>query len=249
MPFRYFIRLAFDGTQYHGWQLQDNANTVQEEITKALSVILKNRTELLGCGRTDTGVHASEFFAHFDCETDLGNTEKLTYQLNSLLPDDIFVFFIKKVKEDLHARFTATRRTYKYFINRHNNPFNKSFEHVIHRDFDLEAMNTACKVLMKYTDFSCFSKSHTQVNNNNCKIYEAYWVQAGSQIIFTITANRFLRNMVRAIVGTLLEIGSEKIGLTEFRKIIEKGNRSDAGVSVPAKGLFLHKVTYPDGSF
>jgi tRNA pseudouridine38-40 synthase len=178
----------------------------------------------------------------------LAKTEKIAYQLNALLPDDIFVFSIIKVESSLHARFSATKRTYKYFINRHNNPFNKLYEHVIHRDFDIEAMNNACKVLMKHSDFSCFSKSHTEVNNNNCKIYEAYWVQAGSQMIFTITANRFLRNMVRAIVGTMLEIGSEKIGLTEFRKILDNGNRSDAGVSVPAKGLFLHKVVYPDGS-
>jgi tRNA pseudouridine38-40 synthase len=247
MPFRYFIRLAFDGTLYHGWQLQENANTIQEELTKALTTILKRKTELTGCGRTDTGVHASEFYAHFDTENDLGNTEKMTYQLNALIPDDIYVFFIRKVENDVHARFSATKRTYKYFISRHNNPFNKSYEHVIHRDFDLDAMNMACKVLIKHSDFSCFSKSHTQVNNNNCKIYEAYWVHSGSQLIFTITANRFLRNMVRAIVGTMLEIGSEKIGLAEFRKILDNGNRSEAGVSVPAKGLFLHKVVYPEG--
>jgi tRNA pseudouridine38-40 synthase len=249
MPFRYFIRLAFDGTQYHGWQLQDNAHTVQQEITEALSTILKTKTEITGCGRTDTGVHASEFFAHFDSEHELPDTEKLTYQLNSLLPDDITVFFIKRVNDKLHARFSATKRTYKYFINKHRNPFNKSFEYVFHKDFDTEAMNSACKVLMKYSDFSCFSKSHTEVNNNICRIYEAYWVISGNQLIFTITANRFLRNMVRAIVGTMFEIGSEKIGLSEFRKILENGNRSDAGVSVPARGLFLHKVIYPEGSF
>lgn len=249
MPFRYFIRLAFDGTQYHGWQIQENANTVQQEITAALSVIIKMPVEITGCGRTDTGVHASEFYAHFETETELSNTDKLVYKLNALLPDSIIVFFIKKVDAKLHARFSATKRTYKYFINKTRNPFNKSFEYVLHRDFDIEAMNTACKVLMKYSDFSCFSKSHTEVNNNICKITEAYWVYSGSQLVFTITANRFLRNMVRAIVGTMFEIGSEKIGLTEFRRILEKGNRSDAGASVPAMGLFLHKVTYPDGSF
>lgn len=249
MPIRYFIKLAFDGTQYHGWQIQDNAHTVQQEITTALSTILRTNTELTGCGRTDAGVHASEYYAHFDSETELADTEKLTFHLNAMLPDDITIFFIKKVDEKLHARFSAIKRTYKYFINRNKNPFNRSFEYLHHKEYNTEAMNAACKALMKQTDFSCFSKSHTEVNNNNCRIYEAYWVYSGSQLIFTITANRFLRNMVRAIVGTMLEIGSEKIGLTEFRKILENGNRSDAGVSMPARGLFLHKVIYPDGSF
>lgn len=248
MPFRYFIKLAFDGTQYHGWQVQENAITVQQELTTALAVILKTKVEITGCGRTDTGVHASEFFAHFDSKKDLGATEKLVYQLNSMIPDSIIVFFIRKVNEKLHARFSATKRTYKYFINKNRNPFNKSFEYVLNKDFDIEAMNTACKVLMKYSDFSCFSKSHTEVNNNICRIYEAYWVYSGGQLVFTITGNRFLRNMVRAIVGTMFEIGTEKIGLTEFRKILEKGNRSDAGASVPAMGLFLTKVTYPENS-
>jgi tRNA pseudouridine38-40 synthase len=244
MPFRYFIKLAFDGTRYHGWQFQDNAVTVQETLSKALTILLKRDCSLTGCGRTDKGVHAFEFYAHFDLDIELPETAKLTYQLNALLPDDIFVNFIKKVDENTHARFSATKRTYKYFICRHRNPFNINFEYKVSGELDIEEMNAVCKLMMNYTDFSCFSKSHTQVNNYNCKITEAYWTQCGDQLIFTITANRFLRNMVRAIVGTMLEIGFGKLSIRGFVDILENGDRSDAGASVPAKGLFLYKVEY-----
>ena len=249
MPFRYFIKLAFDGTRYHGWQLQDNAVTVQKTLSKALTILLKKDCSLTGCGRTDTGVHAFEFYAHFDMNIELQDTAKLTYQLNALLPDDIYVNFIIKVDENTHARFSAAKRTYKYFICRHRNPFNINFEYKVSGELDIDQMNAACKLLMNYTDFSCFSKSHTQVNNNNCKITEAFWTISGDQLIFTITANRFLRNMVRAIVGTMLEIGYGKLSLPGFMNVVENGNRSDAGASVPAKGLFLFKVEYPEGSF
>ena len=249
MPFRYFIKLAFDGTQYHGWQYQENALTVQQVVTEALSTLLNKKVELTGCGRTDTGVHAHEYYAHFNSESEISDSHKLTYQLNSLLPHDIVIYFIKQVDPQLHARYSAIKRTYLYYINYKRNPFNKLYNYTVHQNLDIDAMNDACLVLKEYSDFSCFSKTHTQVNNFKCILYEAYWTKTNDQLIFTITANRFLRNMVRAIVGTLIEMGQGKKNMSEFRQVLENRDRSEAGVSVPAKGLFLEKVIYPEGSF
>ncbi len=249
MPQRYFIKLAYDGSRYHGWQQQQNALSIEHLINEALSTVLRRAVKVTGCGRTDAGVHAEEFYAHFDCDSSIENKETTAYNLNSLLPDDIVIYQVIKVKEDAHARFSAVQRTYKYYINTRHTPFGKEYEYFMHLKPDIAVMNQACKILMEYQDFACFSKSHTQVNNFICKIFEAGWLESGSRYVFTITANRFLRNMVRAIVGTMLDAGLQKITLDEFRQVIENGNRSAAGMSVPAKGLFLTKVEYPADIF
>ncbi|HNW70067.1 MAG TPA: tRNA pseudouridine(38-40) synthase TruA [Bacteroidales bacterium] len=249
MPQRYFIKLSYDGSRYHGWQQQDNAMSIEHKLNVALNTILRQEVKITGCGRTDAGVHAKEFYAHFDAEQAVEAGEKMVYNLNSLLPDDIVIDNIFKVKPEAHARFSATKRTYRYFINSKRNPFSKDYEYFFFRKLDMGLMNEACNILIEHKDFSCFSKTHTQVNNFFCTIYEARWETQDSRYIFTITANRFLRNMVRAIVGTMLDVGLHKISLEEFRKIIEKGSRSEAGMSVAAKGLFLTKVEYPPQLF
>lgn len=244
--YRYFIKLCFDGTQYHGWQMQPNASTVQETLHKALNVLVKDVKEITGCGRTDTGVHAREFYAHFDTENLLPDLAKITYGLNALLPEDILIYSIEAENKDKHARFTAISRTYQYHINFQRNPFKKEFAYTIFFQPDIALMNEACTILMQHHDFQCFSKVHTQVNNYRCTISEAFWKMEEDELIFTITANRFLRNMVRAIVGTMLELGNRKISLDDFEEILKSGSRSEAGFSVPAKGLFLTKIIYPD---
>lgn len=249
MPQRYFIKLSFDGSRYHGWQQQDNAISVEHKINEALNTILRQEVKITGCGRTDAGVHAKEFYAHVNTEQPIEAGEKMVYNLNSLLPDDIVIDSIFKVKPDAHARFSAAKRTYQYVINTRRDPFTKDYEYFFFRKLDMELMNQACNILKVHKDFSCFSKSHTQVNNFFCTIYEAHWETQGNRYIFTITANRFLRNMVRAIVGTMLDVGLHKTNLDEFRNIIEKGSRSDAGMSVAAKGLFLTRVEYPPEIF
>ena len=249
MPQRYFIRLAYDGSRYHGWQQQNNALSIEHLVNEALGTVLRQTIKVTGCGRTDAGVHAEEFYAHFDCDSAIENKDSMAYNLNSLLPDDIVIHQIINVKEDAHARFSAVRRTYKYRINTHRTPFGKEYEFFMHRKPDIVLMNQASKILMEYHDFSCFSKSHTQVNNFICRIFEAGWQESGDRLVFTITANRFLRNMVRAIVGTMLDTGLHKITLEEFRQVIENGQRSGAGMSVPAQGLFLTKVEYPEEIF
>lgn len=249
MPQRYFIKLSFDGSRYHGWQQQDNAISVEHKINEALTTILRQEVKITGCGRTDAGVHAKEFYAHFETERPIEAGEKMVYNLNSLLPDDIVIDNIFKVKPDAHARFSAVKRTYQYVINSRRDPFTQDYEYFFFRKLDVGQMNQACDILMEHKDFSCFSKTHTQVNNFFCTIYEAWWETQDSRYIFTITANRFLRNMVRAIVGTMLDVGLHKTDLEEFRNIIEKGSRSDAGMSVAAKGLFLTRVEYPEDIF
>jgi len=249
MPQRYFIKLAFDGSLYHGWQRQDNALSIEHLVNEALNTILRQKVKLTGCGRTDAGVHASEFFAHFDLDNLSFSEEQLAYKLTCLLPDDIVINNIIKVTPEAHARFSAIKRTYKYCINSKRDPFRKNYEYFFNRKLDTELMNQACKILMDYKNFSCFSKSHTQVNNYLCTIFEARWETDESRYKFTITANRFLRNMVRAIVGTMMDVGLHKISLEEFRNIVENGSRSNAGMSVPAQGLFLAKVEYPEGIF
>jgi len=249
MPQRYFIKLSFDGSLYHGWQLQENALSIEYKINEALSTVFRQSARVTGCGRTDTGVHAKEYYAHFDSENEIEDEERLAYKINCLLPDDIVVYTLFKVSPDAHARFSALKRTYKYFINQNRDPFRKKYEYFLHRSIDLNLMNEACQVLMEYKDFGCFSKAHTQVKHFLCTIFDARWEVLDSRLVFTITANRFLRNMVRAIVGTMLDVGLHKMSLKDFRKIIEKGSRSDAGMSVPAQGLFLTEVVYPKDIF
>ena len=241
---RYFIKLAYKGTNYFGWQYQPDAISVQETLNKALSTLLKTNIDILGAGRTDSGVHAKEMFAHFDYETEI-DTKKIVYKLNSFLPKDIAIFDLIKVHDDAHARFDATKRTYEYHIHTKKNAFESDDSWYYSLPLDVKKMNEACKILFEYTDFECFSKTHTDVNTFNCKIFEANWKQNEDKLVFTISADRFLRNMVRAIVGTMINIGSGKVSLNDFRKIIESKNRSKAGFSVPAHGLYLTKIEYP----
>lgn len=241
---RYFLEFAYNGTHYHGWQIQPNTKTVQETLTTALSLLLKTPIELVGAGRTDTGVHAKKMYAHFDYAESI-NTVELLKKLNSFLPKDIAVHNIHLVKEDAHARFDALTRTYEYHITLEKEVFSDETRWYQYRPLDLELMNQACEILYEYEDFECFSKTNSDVFTFNCTIFQASWKQEGTHVIFTITANRFLRNMVRAIVGTMVNIGIGKTTLAEFRAIIESKNRSKAGFSVPGKGLFLTQVTYP----
>lgn len=249
---RYFIELAYNGTAYHGWQLQPNAITVQECLDKALSTYFRQPVNTLGCGRTDTGVHAQQFFAHFNLAFPnnlevLGNDEleRKVSGINSLLPYDISVKRIFIVNDDAHARFDAVERSYKYHIHFYKDPFKLNRSWLLKAELDIKLMNDAAKLLLDYTDFSCFSKSHTQTFTNNCKITEAYTHFEDDGLVFSISADRFLRNMVRAIVGTLIKIGKKEISLIDFKDIIESKNRSKAGQSVPACGLYLVSVKYP----
>lgn len=240
---RYFIKLAYNGTHYHGWQIQPNAASVQETLNKAFSVILNSEINLMGAGRTDTGVHAKEMYAHFDLEKpfDISNT---IHKLNSFLPKDIVIYDIFPVADDAHTRFDATQRTYEYHINTLKDAFLQQQSWYFHQKLDLDLMNQAAKLLFNYTDFQCFSKVNTDVNTFDCTIFEANWNQENGKLIFTISANRFLRNMVRSIVGTLINIGLHKITLNDFELIIKSKSRDKAGFSVPAHGLYLTKIEY-----
>jgi len=242
---RYFIELSYDGTKYHGWQIQPNAPTVQETIEKALSILLHDTISLTGAGRTDTGVHASYFVAHFDhLETNLDQRENLVFKLNGILPDDIAIHAISKVDQEMHARFSARYRQYIYTIRKTKPLFNRSFCYYHYGNLDIKMMNNACEILMEYTDFTSFSKLHTDVKTNNCTISDALWTEHEDGYDFQITADRFLRNMVRSIVGTMLEIGTGKLDLESFRRIIEAKDRGKAGTSAPARGLFLVDIGY-----
>jgi len=243
---RYFIHLAYNGTKYHGWQLQPNAVTVQSVMEKSFSAVLRQEVQITGCGRTDTGVHARFFVAHFDLENPIQNTEEFTKKMNRFLPPDIHIEDIFRVKDEVHSRFTATSRTYQYIILLHKDPFWQEFGAYVFRDLDVKLMNEAAQLLYQYTDFTSFSKLHTQTKNNDCEIMYANWKKSGNKLIFTIQANRFLRNMVRAIVGTMIEVGRKRVSLEKFSEIIEKRDRNVAGVSAPAKGLFLVDITYPN---
>ncbi|MFP4620549.1 MAG: tRNA pseudouridine(38-40) synthase TruA [Bacteroidales bacterium] len=247
---RYFIHLAFKGTKYHGWQLQSNAPTIQETLNKALSTILQEKINLTGAGRTDTGVHASCFYAHFDLySTEISDIQNTIFRVNRFLPDDIAIYNIFPVKNNSHARYDALSRTYQYQITKIKDPFRREFAYYCFWNLDVEKMNKASKILFNYKDFTSFSKSKTQVKTNFCEIYHAEWTEEKHLLIFTVKANRFLRNMVRAIVGTMLEIGQEKIEPESLRNIVESKNRSLAGYSVPPNGLFLTDVEYPDEVF
>ncbi|MGL2964180.1 tRNA pseudouridine(38-40) synthase TruA [Flavobacterium sp. RSB2_4_14] len=240
---RYFIKLAYKGTNYHGWQYQPEVNSVQETLNKALSIVLKSVIDVVGAGRTDTGVHAKQMYAHFDFETAI-DSQQLVRKLNSFLPKDIVIYDIIKVADEAHARFDATKRTYEYHIHTFKDAFENDSSWLHQLPLDLDKMNEACQILFKHHDFECFSKTHTDVRTFNCVIFEAHWTQNGNKIVFTITADRFLRNMVRAIVGTMINIGLNKITLDDFEKIIESKDRSQAGFSVPAHGLYLTQIEY-----
>ena len=242
---RYFIKLAYKGTNYHGWQVQPNAITVQELLNKSFSTIFRSPLEVVGAGRTDTGVHAEEFFAHIDIENEF-NPGEIIYKLNGLLPDDIVVYDIFETTENAHARFDAASRSYEYRIFLGKNPFlTETAWQLITTKLAVDKMNEAADILIKYTNFKCFSRSNSDVRTYNCNIMQAGWKQTDQLLVFHITADRFLRNMVRAIVGTLIEIGKGKMTLEEFTQVIESENRCNAGPSAPAKGLFLTQVTYP----
>ncbi|MCO5935736.1 tRNA pseudouridine(38-40) synthase TruA [Mucilaginibacter sp. RB4R14] len=243
---RYFIELAYDGTNYHGWQVQPNAVTVQQVLDKALTTLLRQPIETVGCGRTDTGVHAKDFFAHLDVQTMVHGPSTIDKRsLNALLPHDIAIKNIIPVNPEAHARFDATLRSYEYHIHFEKNPFLNNYSWLIRDKPNLELMNRAAAIVMEYTDFSCFSKSNTQVKTNNCKIAKAEWVETENGIVFHISADRFLRNMVRAVVGTLLQVGKCEVPPEDIRKVIESKNRSKAGTSVPACGLYLTEIKYP----
>ncbi len=240
---RYFLELAYNGKNYHGWQIQPDAISVQEKLNNALSTILQKKIAVVGAGRTDTGVHASQMFAHFDVDKVLKGD--YVFKLNSILPHDIVVYKVFLVEDEKHARFNALSRSYQYKIWLGRNPFLLDSTWQIHsQKLDISLMNKAANLLLEYSDFQTFSKVKTDVYTYNCNITEAVWVQNKNDLTFNITANRFLRNMVRAIVGTLVDVGLGKITVKDFKEIIESKNRSNAGLSVPAKGLFLTEIKY-----
>ncbi len=241
---RYFIHFSYFGKNYHGWQVQPDAVSVQGELTKALSLLLKSEIEIVGAGRTDSGVHAKQMYAHFDFDNEIDG-KNLTKKLNSFLPKDIAVFNVFCVNDEAHARFDAIKRTYEYHIHLKKDAFKEDFSWYFHQDLDIAKMNKACEFLFKYVDFQSFSKVNTDVFTYNCKISEAFWKQEKDSLIFTISADRFLRNMVRAIVGTLIGVGQNKTSIEDFEEIIKSKNRSKAGFSVPAHGLYLTQVEYP----
>lgn len=243
---RYFLELAFNGSKYHGWQIQKNAVSVQEILNKALSTLLRQSIETVGCGRTDTGVHATQLYAHFDTSEEIDTREgRFNFRLNSMLPYDMTVKRSIKVAPDAHARFDAIRRAYQYHVHFCKDPFRHERSWLLRNRPDMELMNQAAQILLEYRDFSCFSRSNTQTFTNNCVINLAQWVEVENGMVFHISADRFLRNMVRAIVGTLMDVGKRKIKPEDIRQIIESKNRSNAGASVPACGLYLTEVIYP----
>lgn len=247
---RYFIYLAYDGANYHGWQIQPNGISVQECLMKALATFLRREIEVIGAGRTDAGVHATLMVAHFDFEGDALDVELVADKLNRLLPPDISVYQVRRVKSDAHARFDATARTYKYYITTSKNPFNRQYRCRIHGNLDFKRMNEAAQELFGYSDFTSFSKLHTDVRTNICRITMAEWTQVDEATwVFTIRADRFLRNMVRAIVGTLLEVGRGKMTVQDFKQVIELQDRGKAGTSAPGQALFLVNVEYPENLF
>lgn len=251
---RYFIQLSYDGTEYHGWQVQPNGVSVQEVLQKALSTLLRQPTEVTGAGRTDAGVHASMMVAHFDwpaahegegCEEAPLDCTQLTYKLNRLLPPDVAVQAVRPVGPEMHARFSATRRTYHYYIHTRKDPFLRGYSWQVNVPLDFALMNEAAQVLLEYSDFTSFSKTGTDVKTNICQLTEARWEQLKpGEWRFTVSANRFLRNMVRAIVGTLVEVGRHRMTISQMRHAIETKDRQRAGESVPGHALYLTNIEY-----
>lgn len=262
---RYFIYLSYNGANYCGWQNQPNGVSVQQKIEESLHILLRRPVSITGAGRTDAKVHARMMVAHFDwfdpfnkltdrvpckfVENPVSELAELTDKLNRILPSDISIQKIVQVSPEAHARFDAVSRTYQYYISFHKNPFDYPFHYRLNRSLDFNLMNEAASVLFEYTDFTSFSKSHTDVRTNLCRILQAEWVQVDDVWVFTIKADRFLRNMVRAIVGTLLDVGWGKLSIEEFRKIIESRDRTKAGISVPGNALFLMNIEYPSTIF
>lgn len=246
---RYFIEIAYKGTCYHGWQSQPNSKTIQGVLERNLSVLLKKEIIILGAGRTDTGVHATQFFAHFDVLEAIDKSIFI-YKMNSLLPNDIVVFGLQSVKNVAHTRFDALSRSYEYRIHLGRDPFQQETTwQFFNKKLDILLMNQAANLLLETTNFKCFSKTRTDVKTFDCKVFNAVWEQQNKEVIFHITANRFLRNMVRAIVGTMIEVGTHKKSLQDFQQILNSKNRCLAGTSAPAKGLFLNKIIYPKDIF
>ena len=242
---RFFITLSYDGTRYHGWQVQPNGPSVQEKLQWALSTILRQDILVTGAGRTDAGVHARMMVAHFDVETMDYELQDLTYKLNRLLPQDIAIQKMEPVSDEMHARFSATSRTYHYYIHTVKDPFLRAYSCELHYPLDFQLMNEAAAILMTYEDFGAFCKAHADVKTTLCHITAAQWHQTSpSSWYFEITANRFLRNMVRAVVGTLIDVGRGRLSLDDFRKVIEGKRRTEAGESMPANALFLEEVKY-----
>lgn len=241
---RYFIEFSYHGKNYHGFQTQPNAASVQETLTKAMQLLVNKSIEIVGAGRTDSGVHAKQMFAHFDV-ADVIDTSYWIPKLNAYLPKDIVIYDIFEVSKEAHARFDAKSRTYEYYIHTFKDAFLEDTSWYYFQQLDVDQMNKACQILFEYIDFECFSKVHTDVHTFNCTITEANWKRVNNQLIFSVKADRFLRNMVRAIVGTMINVGNGKTTLEEFRAIIESKNRSKAGFSVPAHGLFLVAIEYP----
>lgn len=247
---RYFLYLSYKGAGFHGWQIQEGVATIQEEIEKALGYKLGSACPLTGAGRTDTGVHARFFVAHFEHDrADLAGDHRLIGALNSALPKGIAIHQIRSVDPEAHARFSALSRTYVYQIQQHKAPFLEGFSWFHPQKLDVERMRAATQALYRHIDFTSFSKLHTQVKTNNCRIIRATWDQKGSQLIFTIEADRFLRNMVRAIVGTLVEVGKGNRSVDGFEEVIQQKDRKAAGKSAPAEGLFLNHIQYPEELF
>ena len=241
---RYLITLSYDGTAYHGWQIQPTGSSIQEELQRALTTLLRQNIAVTGAGRTDTGVHARMMTAHFDTDTAV-DCQQLVYKLNRMLPQDIAVSDVRAVSSSLHARFSATSRTYCYYLHTRKDPFIRPFSYEIHYDLDFEMMNMAAATLLTHNDFAAFQKSNTDNKTTLCRVSEARWTADGDgKWHFTITADRFLRNMVRAIVGTLIDVGRHKISVNDFTTIIESGDRRAAGESAPANGLFLERIVY-----
>lgn len=243
---RYFIQLSYNGANYHGWQVQPNAVTVQEVIEKALSILTREKVDVVGAGRTDTGVHASFFVAHFELEAMLDNPKQLAFKLNAFLPEEILIVQLFAVESDMHARFSATSRTYHYYVSEQKDPFRKGFVNRINHTLDMDKMNEAAALLLTFDDFTSFSKLHTDVNNNLCNVTKAVWRRENGVLVFEISANRFLRNMVRAVVGTLIDVGRGKLTIDDFKAVVEAKNRCEAGASVFAGALFLTDIQYPE---
>ena len=241
---RHFITLSYDGTRYHGWQVQPNGISVQGELQRALSLLLRQEVAVTGAGRTDAGVHARMMVAHFDVEAPV-DARQLCYKLNRLLPQDIAIQQVEPVAPDMHARFSALSRTYHYYIHTRKSPFHRHYSWQVPYQLDFDAMNRAAALLLQYDDFGAFCKSHTDVKTTLCRVTRAEWVQTDPYAwYFVITANRFLRNMVRAVVGTLVEVGRGRMTLDDFRRVVEGKCRSDAGESMPGNALFLENIEY-----
>lgn len=247
---RYFLYLSYNGAAYSGWQTQPNAPTVQETIEQGLATILRRPCPILGAGRTDAGVHARLMVAHLDLDMSQAEAETLMERLNRLLPQDIALHRIVAMKPEAHARFSATSRTYRYYVTTRKDPFAHQHRLRLHHELDIALMNEAARTLYEYIDFTSFSKLHTDVKTNNCRITHAEWHEpTKGEYIFTITADRFLRNMVRAVVGTLFQVGKGKMTVDEFRHVVEAQDRALAGSSAPGHALYLEDVSYPQELF